>query len=65
MKLFIITLLFINIYSYVYSNTIYYLTKIPNLKVHDLNSSNGVKYLKAEKSFKVGKIGRASCRERV
>ena len=54
MKLIIITLLFINIYSSVYSNTIYYLTKIPNLKVHDLKSSNGVKYLKAEKSFKVG-----------
>ena len=54
MKLIIIILLFINIYSSVYSNTIYYLTKIPNLKVHDLNSSNGIKYLKAEKSFKVG-----------
>ena len=54
MKLIIITFLFINIYSSVYSNTIYYLTKIPNLKVHDLNSSNGIKYLKAEKSFKVG-----------
>ena len=49
MKLIIITFLFINIYSSVYSNTIYYLTKIPNLKVHDLNSSNGIKYLKAEK----------------
>jgi len=54
MKLIIITLLFFNIYSSVYSNSIYYLTKIPNLKVHDLNSSNGIKYLKAEKSFKVG-----------
>ena len=54
MKLIIITFLFINIYSSVYSNTIYYLTKIPNLKVHDINSSNGIKYLKAEKSFKVG-----------
>ena len=54
MKLIIITLFFFNVYSFVYSNTIYYLTKIPNLKVHDLNSSNGIKYLKAEKSFKVG-----------
>ena len=54
MKLIITILLFINIYSTAYSNTIYYLTKIPNLKVHDLKSSNGIKYLKAEKSFKVG-----------
>jgi len=54
MKLFIITLLFINIFSSANSNTIYYLTKIPNLKIHDLSSSNGIKYLKAEKSFKVG-----------
>ena len=54
MKLFLISLLFINVYSYSYSNTIFYLTKIPNLKVHDLNSLNGIKYLKAEKSFKVG-----------
>jgi len=54
MKLFIITLLFINIFSSANSNTIYYLTKIPNLKVHDLSSSNGIKYLKAKKSFRVG-----------
>ena len=54
MKLFLISFLFINVYSYSYSNTIFYLTKIPNLKVHDLNSLNGIKYLKAEKSFKVG-----------
>ena len=54
MKLLIAIFLFINIHSSAFSNTIYYLTKIPNLKVHDLNSSNGIKYLKAEKSFKVG-----------
>ena len=54
MKLLIAIFLFINIHSSAFSNTIYYLTKIPNLKVHDLDSSNGIKYLKAEKSFKVG-----------
>ena len=54
MKLIITILLFINIYSSAYSNTIYYLTKIPNLEVHDLTSPNGIKYLKAKKSFKVG-----------
>ena len=54
MKLIITILLFINIYSSAYSNTIYYLTKIPNLEVHDLTSPNGIKYLKAKRSFKVG-----------
>ncbi len=54
MRLLIIIFLFLNTYSFAYSNTIYYLTKIPNLKVHDLTSLNGIKYLKAEKSFKVG-----------
>ena len=54
MKLIITILLFINIYSSAYSNTIYYLSKIPNLEVHDLTSPNGIKYLKAKKSFKVG-----------
>ena len=54
MKLLIAIFLFINIHSSAFSNTIYYLTKIPNLKVHDLYSSNGIKYLKSEKSFKVG-----------
>ena len=42
------------IFSPAYGNTIYYLTKIPNLQVYDLTASNGIKYLKAEKSFKVG-----------
>ncbi len=56
MKLIIFTLLFFNIYTSSYSNTIFYLTKIPNLKIHDLTSKNGIKYLKAEKSFKVGVV---------
>ena len=54
MRLFIITFLFFKTFSPVYANTIYYLTKIPNLEIHDLTASNGIKYLKAEKSFKVG-----------
>ena len=54
MKLIITILLFINICSSAFSNTIIYLTKIPNLEVHDLTSPNGIKYLKAKKSFKVG-----------
>ena len=54
MRLFIITFLFFKTFSPVYANTIYYLTKIPNLEIHDLTASNGIKYLKAEKYFKVG-----------
>ena len=54
MRLFLITFLFFKFFSPVYANTIYYLTKIPNLKVYDLTAINGIKYLVAEKSFKVG-----------
>ena len=54
MRLFLITFLFFKFFSPVYANTIYYLTKIPNLKVYDLTAINGIKYLAAEKSFKVG-----------
>ena len=54
MRLFLITFLFLKVFSPAYANTIYYLTKIPNLEIHDLTASNGIKYLKAEKSFKVG-----------
>ena len=54
MRLFIIIFLFFKIFSPVNANTIYYLTKIPNLEIYDLTSPNGIKYLKAKKSFKVG-----------
>ena len=54
MKFFFYLLVFFNIITQSYSNTIFYLTKIPNLIIHDLTSSNGIKYLKAEKSFQVG-----------
>ena len=54
MRLFLITFLFLKIFSPAYANTIYYLTKIPNLEIYDLTASNGIKYLKAEKSFRVG-----------
>ena len=54
MKLFFYLLVFLNLSNLSYSNTIFYLTKIPNLVIHDLSASNGVKYLKAEKSFRVG-----------
>ena len=54
MRLFLITFLFLKIFSPAHANTIYYLTKIPNLEIYDLKASNGIKYLKAEKSFRVG-----------
>ena len=54
MRLFLITFLFLKVFSPAYANTIYYLTKIPNLEIHDLTASNGIKFLKAEKYFKVG-----------
>ncbi len=54
MKFFIFILIFLKITNPVNANTIYYLTKIPNLEIHDLTSTNGIKYLKAKNSFKVG-----------
>tara|TARA_X000000368_G_scaffold248399_1_gene196196 strand:- start:287 stop:1027 length:741 start_codon:yes stop_codon:yes gene_type:complete len=54
MKLVFYLLIFLNLSNFTYSNTIFYLTKIPNLVIHDLTASNGIKYLKAEKSFRVG-----------
>ena len=50
MRLFIIIFLFFKIFSPVNANTIYYLTKIPNLEIYDLTSPNGIKYLKAKLS---------------
>ena len=54
MKIFIVVLILINFFSPVFANTIFYLTKIPNLEIYDLNSSNNIKYLTAEKTFRVG-----------
>ena len=36
------------------ANTIFYLIKIPNLKIHHSKSTNGLNYLKATKPFNVG-----------
>tara|TARA_B100000965_G_C19498028_1_gene716134 strand:- start:163 stop:903 length:741 start_codon:yes stop_codon:yes gene_type:complete len=54
MRLFIFTLIFFKISSFANANTIFYLTKIPNLKVYELKTNNGIKYLTAERPFKVG-----------
>ena len=54
MKIFVVVLILINFFSSVYANTIFYLTKIPNLEIYDLSSSNNIKYLTAEKAFRVG-----------
>jgi len=54
MKIFVAVLILINSFSPVYANTIFYLTKIPNLEIYDLSSSNNIKYLTAEKTFRVG-----------
>ena len=54
MKIFVAVLLLISSFSPLYANTIFYLTKIPNLEIYNLNSSNNIKYLTAEKAFRVG-----------
>ena len=54
MRLLLLILLSLSIFFSAKANTIFYLTKIPNLKVYELNATNGIKYLAAEKPFTVG-----------
>ena len=54
MRLLLLILFFFNISLPIFSNTIFYLTKIPNLTEHNFNADNGIKYLKAKKFFNIG-----------
>ena len=54
MRLLFFTLLGLCFFLTAKANTIFYLTKIPNLKVYELKTTNGIKYLTPEKPFKVG-----------
>ena len=60
MKYIISILLIFNI-SLVNANEIFNLLKIPNLKVYNTNSSNGLKYLYAENNFKIGLKKNIAC----
>ena len=54
MFFFRIIIFFLLLFSPVNANTIYNLIKIPNLEIYQGNTSNGLKYLRATKPFKVG-----------
>tara|TARA_Y100001936_G_C16028831_1_gene644230 strand:- start:644 stop:1387 length:744 start_codon:yes stop_codon:yes gene_type:complete len=54
MFFFRIIIFFLLLFSPVNANTIYNLIKIPNLEIYQDNTSNGLKYLRATKPFKVG-----------
>ena len=54
MRFLFLTLLSLCFFLTAKANTIFYLTKIPNLKVYELKTTNDIKYLTAEKPFKVG-----------
>tara|TARA_Y100001970_G_scaffold279039_1_gene385669 strand:- start:700 stop:1440 length:741 start_codon:yes stop_codon:yes gene_type:complete len=54
MRLLFSTIFILCVFYTAKANTIFYLTKIPNLKVYKLDTPNGIKYLSAEKPFKVG-----------
>jgi hypothetical protein len=60
MKYIISIILIFNI-SLVNANEIFNLLKIPNLEIYNTNSSNGLKYLYAEKNFKIGLKKNISC----
>ena len=54
MFFFRIIIFFFLLFSPLNANTIYNLIKIPNLEIYQVNTSNGLKYLRAAKPFKVG-----------
>ena len=54
MFFFRIIIFFLLLFSPLNANTIYNLIKIPNLEIYQVNTSNGLKYLRAAKPFKVG-----------
>ena len=54
MFFFRIIIFFLLLFSPLNANTIYNLIKIPNLEIYQGNTSNGLKYLRAAKPFKVG-----------
>jgi len=60
MKYIIYIILIFNI-SLVNANEIFNLLKIPNLEIYNTNSSNGLKYLYADNSFKIGFKKNISC----
>ena len=47
-------LLFFLIFTEVNANTIYNLIKIPNLEIYEINTKNGLRYLNANKPFRLG-----------
>ena len=60
MKYIISIILIFNI-SVVNANEIFNLLKIPNLKIYNTNSLNGLKYLYAKNNFKIGLKKNISC----
>tara|TARA_Y100000817_G_scaffold99930_1_gene78092 strand:+ start:1903 stop:2640 length:738 start_codon:yes stop_codon:yes gene_type:complete len=54
MRVLIIIILNIVLFSSVQANTIFNLIKIPNLEIYNSNAASGIKYLKPFKDFKVG-----------
>jgi len=43
------------------ANEINYLLNIPNLEIYKLNNANGIKYLNAEKNFRIGVNNNINC----
>ena len=58
---YIITIILIFNISAVNANEIFNLLKIPNLKIYNINSSNGLKYLYTVNNFKIGFKKNISC----
>ena len=61
MILFRVILLFLILIVQVRANTIYDLIKIPNLEIYEINTKNKLKYLYAERPFRLGVLKNINC----
>ena len=61
MKLFKLILLSLFLFSNTHANTIYELTKIPNLEIYNIKTENKLRYLYAEKPFTIGVDNNINC----
>jgi len=61
MILFRAILLFLILIVQVRANTIYDLIKIPNLEIYEINTKNKLKYLYAERPFRLGVLKNINC----
>ena len=61
MSLIRLIVLYLFIFSYAQSDTIYNLIKIPHLEIYEINTSNKLRYLYAKQPFTIGVDNNINC----